>query len=56
MPSPPATATVGDEDVYAADFFVGKRKVGSDGGVCKLVQLPAILPLRRDELASARAI
>jgi len=42
MPSPPATATVGDEDVYAADFFVGKRKVGSDGGVCKLVRLPAI--------------
>ena len=41
-PDKPAPDSVGDEDVYAADFYVGKRKVGSDGGVCKLVRLPAI--------------
>ena len=34
--------SVGDEDVYAANLYVGGRKVGSDGGVCKLVRLPRI--------------
>ena len=33
--------SVGDEDVYAANLYIGGKKVGSDGGVCKLVQLPA---------------
>jgi hypothetical protein len=41
-PDRPAPDTVGDEDVFAAQFYVGKWKVGSDGGVCKLVRLPAI--------------
>jgi hypothetical protein len=41
-PSHPAPDSVGDEDVFAADFYVGATKVGSDGGDCKLVRLPAI--------------
>jgi hypothetical protein len=38
----PAPDSVGDEDVFTADFYVGDEKVGFDGGVCKLVRLPAI--------------
>jgi hypothetical protein len=41
-PDKPAPDTVGDEIVFAADFYVGERKVGTDGGDCKLVRLPAI--------------
>jgi allene oxide cyclase-like protein len=42
-PNKPVTPdSVGDEDVYAANLYVGGRKVGSDGGVCKLVRLPGI--------------
>lgn len=36
------TESVGDEDVFAGDFYVGAKKVGTDGGVCKLVRKPAI--------------
>jgi hypothetical protein len=36
-----APDSIGDEDVFAADFYVGDKKVGFDGGVCKLVRLPA---------------
>ena len=38
----PAPDSVGDEDVFTADFYVGDDKVGFDGGVCKLVRLPAV--------------
>jgi hypothetical protein len=38
----PAPDSVGDEDVFTADFYVGDEKVGFDGGVCKLVRLPAV--------------
>lgn len=41
-PAHPAPDSVGDEDVFAADFYIGATKVGSDGGDCKLVRLPAI--------------
>jgi hypothetical protein len=34
--------TVGDELVFKADLLVGGRKVGFNGGVCKLVGLPAL--------------
>jgi hypothetical protein len=34
------TDSIGDEDVFWGEFFIGDRKVGSDGGVCKLVRLP----------------
>jgi hypothetical protein len=37
----PAPDSVGDEIVLAADFYIGDRKVGFDGGTCKLVRLPA---------------
>jgi hypothetical protein len=37
----PAPDSVGDEDVFSADFYVDDEKVGFDGGVCKLVRLPA---------------
>jgi hypothetical protein len=37
----PAPDSVGDEDVFTADFYVHDEKVGFDGGVCKLVRLPA---------------
>ena len=40
-PATPAPDTVGDEDVYTADLFAGGEKAGIDGGVCKLVRLPA---------------
>jgi hypothetical protein len=32
----PAPDSVGDEDVFTADFYVGDTNVGLDGGVCKL--------------------
>ena len=38
----PAPDSIGDEDVFTADFHRGDRKVGFDGGVCKLVRLPAL--------------
>jgi Allene oxide cyclase barrel like domain len=38
----PAPDSVGDEDVFTADFYVGDTKVGLDGGVCKLARQPAI--------------
>jgi hypothetical protein len=41
-PGNPAPDSVGDEDVFAGDFYVGATKVGTDGGDCKLVRLPAI--------------
>jgi hypothetical protein len=37
----PAPDSIGDEIVLAADFYVGDRKIGFDGGACKLVRLPA---------------
>ena len=36
----PTTDSIGDEDVFWGEFFIGERKVGFDGGVCKLVRLP----------------
>jgi hypothetical protein len=39
--SHPAPDSVGDEDVFTADFYIGDTKVGFDGGVCKLVRQPA---------------
>ena len=42
MSAHPAPDSVGDEDVFTADFYVGDEKVGFDGGVCKLVRLPAV--------------
>jgi hypothetical protein len=41
-PDSPAPDSIGDEIVFAGDFYIGTRKVGSDGGDCKLVRLPAI--------------
>jgi hypothetical protein len=41
-PGHEAPDSVGDEDVFAADFYIGAKKVGSDGGDCKLVRLPSI--------------
>ncbi len=41
-PRHPAPDSIGDEDVFAADFYVGATKVGTDGGDCKLVRLPSI--------------
>jgi hypothetical protein len=38
----PAPDSIGDEDVFTADFYIGDTKVGRDGGVCKLVRQPAI--------------
>jgi allene oxide cyclase-like protein len=40
-PASPAPDSVGDEIVLTGDFYVGTTKVGIDGGVCKLVRLPA---------------
>jgi hypothetical protein len=37
----PAPDSIGDEDVFTADFYSGDTKVGLDGGVCKLVRQPA---------------
>jgi len=37
----PAPDSIGDEDVFTADFYIGDTKVGLDGGVCKLVRQPA---------------
>jgi allene oxide cyclase-like protein len=34
--------SIGDEVVFHGDFYVGSSKVGTDGGVCKLVRLPSI--------------
>jgi hypothetical protein len=34
--------TVGDEDVFSNDLYVGNRKVGTDGGVCTLVRTPSL--------------
>jgi hypothetical protein len=34
--------SIGDEDVFGGDFYVGSTKVGTDGGVCKHVRLPSI--------------
>ena len=36
----PAPDSIGDEDVFWGEFFIGERKVGFDGGVCKLVRMP----------------
>lgn len=38
----PAPDTAGDEDVFTADFYAHGKKVGFDGGVCKLVRPPAL--------------
>jgi hypothetical protein len=38
----PAPDSIGDEDVFTADFYIGDTNVGRDGGVCKLVRMPAI--------------
>jgi hypothetical protein len=37
-----APDSVGDEDVFTADFYIDDTNVGRDGGVCKLVRMPAI--------------
>jgi hypothetical protein len=37
-----ASDSVGDTNVFSADFYDGDRKVGIDGGTCTLVRLPAI--------------
>lgn len=37
----PAPDSVGDEDVFTADFYADGKRVGFDGGVCKLVRAPA---------------
>jgi hypothetical protein len=37
----PAPDSIGDEDVFTADFYIGDTKVGIDGGVCKLVRQPS---------------
>jgi hypothetical protein len=37
----PAPDSVGDEDVFTAEFYIGDERVGFDGGVCKLARLPA---------------
>ena len=36
----PTPDSIGDEDVFWGEFFIGERKVGFDGGVCKLVRMP----------------
>jgi hypothetical protein len=36
------TDSLGDEVVFNSVFSVGDTKVGTDGGVCKLVRVPAI--------------
>jgi hypothetical protein len=41
-PSRPAPDSIGDQYVFAADFYIGARKVGSDGGSCQLTRLPLI--------------
>ena len=41
-PDSPAPDSVGDEDVFAADFYARGEKVGFDAGVCKLVRPPAL--------------
>jgi hypothetical protein len=40
-PGKPAPDSMGDENVFSANFYVGDKRVGFDGGVCKLVRLPA---------------
>jgi hypothetical protein len=34
--------SIGDEAVFNGDFYVGSTKVGTDGGVCTLVELDFI--------------
>jgi hypothetical protein len=34
--------SIGDEGVFNGDFYIGSTKVGTDGGVCKLVKLEFI--------------
>jgi hypothetical protein len=41
-PNRPAPDSIGDMYVFAADFYTGARKVGSDGGSCQLTRLPLI--------------
>jgi hypothetical protein len=36
----PAPDSMGDEDVFTAEFFHGTKQVGFDGGTCTLVRLP----------------
>jgi allene oxide cyclase-like protein len=36
------TDSVGDTNVFSADFFDGDRKIGTDGGTCTLARLPAV--------------
>ena len=41
-PGKPAPDSVGDQDVFNAEFFVRNKQVGRDGGVCTLVEMPSI--------------
>ena len=41
-PAKPAPDSVGDQDVFNGKLFVGSKQVGTDGGVCTLVELPSI--------------
>jgi hypothetical protein len=34
--------TLGDEDVFSSDLYIGNRKVGREGGVCTLVRTPSL--------------
>ena len=38
---PPAPDSIGDENVFSANFYMGDKRVGFDGGVCTLVRMPA---------------
>jgi len=37
----PTPDSIGDENVFSANFYMGDKRVGFDGGVCTLVRLPA---------------
>jgi hypothetical protein len=41
-PSHPAPDSVGDQYVFAGDFYAGARKVGTDVGSCQLAREPLI--------------
>jgi Allene oxide cyclase barrel like domain len=41
-PDHPAPDSPGDQDVFNGKFFAGDKQVGTDGGVCTLVELPSI--------------